>query len=208
MRTGKTYAVVAAALAVLAFSLAGSATAAGPESWILLGVTPTQAAHGQLLTISGTGLDKTTAVAFNGIAAPQFTVAPNGESITVIVPAQAPNGSIYIEVTGGDQGATQRIGPITIGSGSVPVASVKAVIRGFAPLKGRKGTKITISGSNFTGISWVKIGGANAAFSVSSAQKITAIVPKAAHSGRVVVHAAGGSAASSQRFTVLAGRGG
>jgi len=206
MSTRKFSGVVAASLALFACSLAGSATAAAPDSWILSGVTPMQATHGQLVTIAGVGLEGTTAVTFGGIAAPSFTVAPNGTSITVAVPPQAPSGSIYVEVSAGDQGGQQRIGPLVIGAGSVPVASIQPRITGLTPLRGRIGTKITVSGQNLGGVSWLKIGGVNASFSMRSGTTLTAIVPKHAHSGRVVLHTAGGTTASAQRFTIMPGR--
>ena len=68
-------AVVAISLAVV--SSAGARTLAGPEAGIT-GVAPTHAVAGQLVTISGTGLDGTTAVTFGTIAASSMSVDPNG----------------------------------------------------------------------------------------------------------------------------------
>src|SRR5437763_997976 len=63
----------AVAAVLISCLLAGSAVAAGPQATITV-VTPTTAVAGQMVTISGTGLDGTQGVTFGNVQATPFVV--------------------------------------------------------------------------------------------------------------------------------------
>jgi hypothetical protein len=205
------YLTMVAALAACACVLAGAA-AAEPPAAVISGVAQSTAAVGQSVTISGSNLQQTTAVAFGTVTAPSFTVDPAGSSVKVMVPAGVQPGQQTIVLTVG--GAQFNAGPITVQAGSTTKtqttttgAPTKVVLAPkisiFSPASGKVGTKVTITGANFVRVSWVKLGGLTAKFSLISATRLAFTVPRNAHTGKVSVHAAGGTGVSSGRFKVV-----
>jgi hypothetical protein len=98
-------------------------------------------------------------------------------------------------------------GPITVinqaGSGSSPASfGVTPTISSFSPGSGKIGSKVTITGSAFTGASALTFNGTPAAFTVNSYTQITATVPPGATTGRIAVTTAGGTGTSSTSFNV------
>ena len=76
-------------------------------------------------------------------------------------------------------------------------------IGSFTPSSGPVGSKVTITGSHFTGASAVAFNGAAAAgYTVDSDTQITATVPAGATSGPISVSTSGGTATSASGFTV------
>jgi IPT/TIG domain/Secretion system C-terminal sorting domain len=63
-------------------------------------ISPSSGAIGSLVTITGTNLTGTTAVAFNGVNAPGFTVV-SATQLTVTVPTGATSGTISVTTPGG-----------------------------------------------------------------------------------------------------------
>jgi len=222
MRTRIWFAALVAVVAGIGCSLAGAAgahTLKAPEATIT-GVTPTQAIAGQLVTINGTNLDGTQGVVFGSVPAQSVSTDPNGHWVKAVVPAGVPTGSVFVSLN--IAGTPYKVGPVTIGQGSMtpqpnpqPTASsgggasrnvvVPPTIRIFSPSAGRRGTTVRITGSNFGGTTWVKFGGLKAQFRLSSSTAILAVVPKFAHSGKITVHARGGTAVSALRFRVVGG---
>jgi hypothetical protein len=83
------------------------------------------------------------------------------------------------------------------GSGEPGIAS-------FAPASGAVGTVVTITGSNFAGVTAVRFNGFEATtFTVDSLTQITATVPTTASTGVVTVVTPRGTATSGTNFTVL-----
>jgi hypothetical protein len=88
---------------------------------------------------------------------------------------------------------------VTPGSTTPPAPPT---IASFAPTSGVVGTKVTITGTNFTGTTSVKFGGTSASFTVVSDTSLTANVPSGASTGTISVTAPGGTATSTGAFTV------
>ena len=88
--------------------------------------------------------------------------------------------------------------------GEFDVFTPQPTITSFAPASGGAGTKVTITGTNFTGATSVKMAGVAAtSFTVVSATSITFVVPKTS-TGRISVITPGGTALSVTPFTFIA----
>jgi len=101
------------------------------------------------------------------------------------------------------------VGVLPAGAGTVSAVQVAvraAAVPGFtafAPNYGPAGTRVTISGSGFSGVAAVLFNGAPAeVFTVSSPTSITATVPATATTGPITVRTAGGSATTQLSFSV------
>lgn len=78
-------------------------------------------------------------------------------------------------------------------------------ITALLPSSGAAGTAVTITGTNFVGVTAVRFDNTNAAsWSVTSPSQILAVVPAGAATGRVSVTTAAGTALSPSDFVVLA----
>ncbi|MDO7884562.1 IPT/TIG domain-containing protein [Hymenobacter cheonanensis] len=156
---------------------------------IISSFSPDNGAAGTSVTITGLNFNGTTAVAFNGVAAP-FTVNSNTQ-LTVSVPAGATTGPITVTnaLATGRSASSFVVQPLTISS--------------FSPTSGTRGTSVTITGLNFTGATAVAFNGASAVFSVNSGTQITATVPAGATTGSISVTTPSGTGTSTSSFTVL-----
>jgi hypothetical protein len=153
--------------------------------------SPTSGPVGTSVTITGTGLTGATSVKFNGTSASTFTVNSNTQ-MTATVPTGAGTGKISVTTAGGT----------AVSSADFTVTGGPA-ITSFTPTFGPAGTKVTITGTSFTGATTVKIGTkADPTFKIDSATQITATVQNGAQSGPVSVTTANGTATSSTNFTV------
>ena len=125
--------------------------------------TPTAAATGTSVTISGSNFTGTTAVSFGGVPAASFVVN-SPSSITAVVGTGA-NGSVSVT---SPQGTGSLAGFIYL---------TPPIISSFNPTSGPAGTLVTITGSNFTGSTSVKFGGSAASsFTIVSPTTITATI--------------------------------
>jgi Tol biopolymer transport system component len=75
-------------------------------------------------------------------------------------------------------------------------------ISSFSPTSGITGSKVMITGTNFTGAKPVKFNGKNAKFKVLSETTIEATVPNGATTGKITVKTPGGTATSDTNFVV------
>ena len=142
--------------------------------------TPTVAAAGTTVTITGSNFTNTSVVSFGGIAAKSFTIV-NANSIKAVVDSGA-SGIIII---------TNNIGTDSISSFSF---AGPPVITSFSPASGFAGTQITIMGRNFNGATAVTFGNiAASSFFVASPTTIKATVATGA-SGNITVTTAYGAA--------------
>jgi len=218
MRTRFLYATVFVALAAASLLVAPAGAAGGPEATIS-GVTPTSAVVGQMITVTGTDLNGTEAVTVGNVAASPMSVDPGGTWVKVDVPSGVQPGSamVVLSVNGGQYST----GPITIQNGSMPpqalpttppatpgaptkvVLAPKIVL--FSPAAAKVGSKVTVLGHNFVHVTWVKLGGKTAGFHVMSTTRLWLTVPTNAKTGKIQVHGAGGTGASSKAFKVVAG---
>jgi hypothetical protein len=152
--------------------------------------SPTTGPVGTIVTLSGSNLSGATAVKFNGSAA-SFTVVSSSQ-ITATVPSGAKSGPISVTTAAGTATTSTSFG----------VVSTAPTLSSFSPSSGRVGTTVTLTGTNLTGATAVKFNGTAAVFTVVSANKITATVPKGATSGSISVTTPSGTAVSAKRFRI------
>lgn len=86
-----------------------------------------------------------------------------------------------------------------------PALAATPTITSFTPTAGTIGTKVTITGTSFTGATAVKLNGVATTYTVASATSITATVPATASTGKLAVATSGGTATSSASFTMQPG---
>jgi GH25 family lysozyme M1 (1,4-beta-N-acetylmuramidase) len=149
---------------------------------------------GTSVVITGTNLTGVTEVRFENTNATTFTVDSNTQ-ITAVVPSGAQTGKISV---------TAPWGTATSSSNFTVTAAGSPTITSFSPMRGPAGTSVTIVGTNFTGTTSVKFGGAASTnFTVSSSTQIAAVVPTGARTGPITVTNASGTGTSATNFTVL-----
>jgi hypothetical protein len=168
---------------------AGTATSAGSFAVkpAISGFDPGNGGAGAQVTITGTGFTGATSVRINGFAA-AFT--GNSTQITMTVPGNATSGPITVTTPGGT--AT-----------SATSFTVAPRITSFSPAHGGIGASVAINGANFTGATSVTFNGIAATNRVvNSAVKITATVPTNASTGPIAVTTPGGTATSTNNFTI------
>ena len=163
-------------------------TASSPGS--IASFDPTSGVAGTSATIDGSGFTGATAVMFGGTAAASFTVVSDSR-ITATVPAGAHSGSIVVVTPGG-----------TITSADAFTAVLPPTISSLDPDHGGQRATVTVTGSDFTGVTGVTLAGTACAFSVVSDTKLTFTVPAGAASGHVAITTAGGTTTSTATFTV------
>jgi len=152
--------------------------------------TPTTAAGGSSVTITGTNLTGTTAVSIGGTAVSSFTIV-NDNNITAVV-GTGSTGTISVT---NPSGTATSSGTFTF----IPAPTITS----FTPTSAKSGATVIITGTNFTGASAVTFGNtAASSYTVNSATQITAIVG-AGTTGTIKVTAAGGTVTSGTSFTFI-----
>jgi hypothetical protein len=131
--------------------------------------SPTGGRVGTTVSIAGTSFTGASRVTFNGTAASYTVNSPT--SIAATVPTGATTGPISVTTSGGTATST----------GSFTVTLPPPTITSFSPTSGHAGQQVTITGSNFTGATSLKLGGVSAQFTINSATKATATVPTIPH---------------------------
>ena len=174
-------------------SSAANFTVTGNVAASISSFSPTSGPVGTAVTITGTNLCGASAVTFNATAAQVFAVDSNTQ-ITATVPSGATTGKI---------GVTTPVNTATSATDFTVTNPTGPTISSFTPNFGSAGTKVTITGTNFTGATQVMIGSkADPAFVVVSNTQVTATVQNGAHSGPVTVTTPSGTATSATDFTV------
>ena len=154
------------------------------------GFTPTSGGYFASVQLTGTRFTGATDVRFNGTSAPFSVVTPT--RIVATVPPASTTGPISVTTPGGTAASAASF---TVTSTPAPT------ITSFAPTAGVAGTPVTLTGTNFTGVTAVAFAGVSATFTVDSATQISTTVPAAARSGSITVTGPGGTAVSAL-FTV------
>ena len=145
---------------------------------IVSGFMPTSAGAGTSVTITGINFSGATSVSFGGTEAASFTVAGD-TTITAVVGK-------------GTSGAFKVITPKGRGSLKGFTFLPPPTIASFTPMSATAGTRVTITGTNFTGVTDVRFAGiAATGYTVVSPTTITVIVPSGG-SGDVAVTTTGG----------------
>jgi hypothetical protein len=153
--------------------------------------SPTSGPAGTMVELHGTGFATATAVAFNGVDAPGFTV-DSDTLLHVAVPAGATTGKLSVTNPAGTG----------FSADSFTVIQPPA-IASFSPASGAVGTEVTVQGTSFGTASAVAFNGAPAAFVVDSDTLLRAVAPDSATSGPISVTNPAGTATSADSFTVI-----
>ena len=153
------------------------------------GFNPTFGTAGStVVVITGTNFCGASAVRFNNTTASVVSIN-SPTQITATVPSGATTGKISVQTAlgTGTSAANFIVGP--------------PVISSFTPTIAPAGSAVTISGSNFTGVTSVKFNGVSASFTVNTDLQISTTVPVGATSGPITVTNPVGTA-TSVAFTV------
>ncbi|MEP6736643.1 MAG: IPT/TIG domain-containing protein [Chryseolinea sp.] len=153
---------------------------------------PASGGIGATVTIAGANFTSVSAVKFNTttVASANYTVLSDAQ-ISVKVPVGATTGKLYVVTPGG---TATSAGNFAI----VPAPTITS----FTPSIGPGGIKVSIAGTNFTGVTKVYFGTGEAPFEVKSTTLIEATVPTGAATGKIKVVTPGGEALSTADFTV------
>ncbi|MET4084031.1 transcription elongation factor Elf1 [Pedobacter sp. UYP30] len=132
-----------------------SSTIADQVKQVAFDSTVTSGRLNGLYAIIGSNLETTSAVLFNGVAAYFNPALVTSNGIIITIPINTPWGA----------GQTDNITVITKG-GHVDyhfaIQQPTATITSFTPLAGNSGDVVTITGTNFSGVSGVRFGNADA----------------------------------------------
>jgi hypothetical protein len=134
--------------------------------------SPTSGPVGTSVAITGTNFSGVISVQFNGKSATSY-IANSSTKITASVPSGATTGKISVSTGAGTATSASSFTVTTSGGGVGGVPTVS----GFTPTFGFPGTRVTITGTNLTGATSVKLGSVAATFTVNSSTRITATVP-------------------------------
>jgi predicted amino acid-binding ACT domain protein len=158
----------------------------------IVGFSPATGVVGTEVTISGSELANVTEVAFNGIPAEIFTV-DSDNTLRANVPVGANTGPIVLtNLAGSDTSASDFV-----------VLQVP-VILSFSPTNGPVGTEVTVTGSDFTGVTDVLFNGLSAtSLNIDSDTELRAVVPAGASSGKIRVIHPDSTVESAGDFTVI-----
>ena len=160
-------------------------------------LAPASGPVGTTVTVTGSNLTGATALTLNGVAITGFTVV-NATTLTFVVPTGATSGAVAVTTPGGTATST------TAFTVTVPVPA--PTITSFTPTTGGVGTTVTVTGTNLTGATAVRIGTlAVTNFTVVSATSLTLVLPATtgAISGPITVVTPGGTATSTTNFNLV-----
>jgi len=158
---------------------------------VVASFTPVNGPVGTQVTISGNSFFAVSAVSFNGTPATTFRVNSENQ-IQATVPSTAITGKIGVANSAGTG----------LSNGNFLVTKSPAIFL-INPKTGPEDTEVTITGTNFDGVTLVKFNGTPATnFAIDSNTQIRARVPLGATTGKVSVTNSAGIALSGGIFTV------
>ena len=150
-------------------------------------LTSTSGLVGKSVGILGNGFSTVSSVTFNGTPA-SFHVISNTYMTTTVPSGET--GFVMVTTTSGRLLSSK-------------IFRVTPKIIGFNPTSGKVGDHITLSGTGLIQTTAMAVGGVRVtAFTVNSDLQITFVVPTGAKTGKVAVSTPGGTAISSETFTV------
>jgi hypothetical protein len=164
----------------------------------IISFEPTITYKGDTLTITGQNLEGVTTVTFFegvavGVTGATITTDANGiQSFNVTVPEGAATGPITLATPAGTATSTTNLTIITA-----------PAVTSFSPTEGRAGDTFTITGTGFSGVSAVTVGGGNVTYEFVSDTQINATLTADAVTGKVAVTNVAGTGNSTADFTVL-----
>ena len=153
------------------------------------GFSPVLGPAGSIVTIDGLNFAGTPTVKFGTATASATLIGPT--QISANVPSIA-TGNYAIEVTTSSGSSTT--------SSNFSVTGTGPVITSFAPSNGVRGTSVTLTGANFSGLTGVKFNGVSATYTSASTSQIMAVVPAETASGAITVSSTSGTGASPSLF--------
>lgn len=162
-------------------------------------VAPTSVPPGTSISVTGTNFVTGATATVGGVNAPVTSVASDGASLTMMLPALTP-GSYPVVVTVG--------GTASAAFSSLAVTAANPVVTSFAPTSTTSGSNITITGTGLAPGATVTIGGGSATVvGTPTGTSLTATVPALASgsSYSVVATVAGVQATAPTALTITSG---
>jgi IPT/TIG domain len=148
-------------------------------------LSPTVAAVGGSVTITGTNLSGTTQVKFHGT--PASVTSDGALAVVAVVPAGLTGGTVSVTTPDGTATSGQVF--------TVAAPTIKKFTGGGA------GQQVTITGTNLSGATHVAFNGVAAVVVADSVATVIAVVPATATAGPITVQTPGGTASSANPFT-------
>ncbi len=192
-------------------------------------ISPNTGYHVDSVIVDGTTQGALTSYAFNNVTA-NHTITAKFAINTYTLTVNATNGSVTknpnqstynygtsVQLTAtpatgysfvnwsGDLTGSTNPASITMNANKTVTANfalTAPTISSFTPSSGPVGTSITITGTNFVGITSVKFNGTTASYTVNSPTLITATVPTGATTGTISVSNPAGTGISTATFNV------
>ncbi|MCU0425232.1 MAG: IPT/TIG domain-containing protein [Candidatus Kapabacteria bacterium] len=144
-------------------------------------ISPTIAGAGMTVIITGTNLTGAAAVSFGGVPAASFTVI-SATQVNAVVAAGSASGNVSVTTPGGTA--------VLAGFTFIPPPT----ITGFTPTSASTGTVVSITGTNFIGVTSASFGAVNAAgYMTVSATQVNATVAAGGATGNVQIVTSGGT---------------
>ncbi len=157
----------------------------------ITGVAPGSALAGSAVQIQGANFEGVSSVKFGDISA-AFVILSD-KQIDTTVPAGAVTGLVTVST---EAGVATSASPFRV--------LLPPIITSLTPAKGLAGVPVDVKGSNFVGVTEVKLNGTPVKFAVISDTLVSfAAPPGQAGSGKVSIVAEGGVAVSTESFEIL-----
>jgi len=148
-------------------------------------LSPTSAAVGSSVTISGTNLAGAARVAFGGVTATVVSDGPG--SVVALVPGGVGSGPVSVTTSSGTATSGQTF--------TVAAPTIKGFTSAAA------GQNVTITGTNLSGATRVAFNGVTAAMVTDGPTSLVAVVPTDVSPGPLSVQTPGGTATSAKSFS-------
>lgn len=190
-----TYTAQTASAALSTLAPPSSTLAANGSSTQVLTVQARDA-HGADLSVGGDTVAITKLSGTGSIGS--VTDHGDGTYTATVTAPSSPGTGVFVATVNGQ--------PVKAGAATQSQATIRFVgqptISGFDPGSGGARATVTVTGTNFTGTTLVRLNGTSAVFAVASDTKLTFTVPVGATSGTIVITNPAGSATSTGTFTV------